>query len=65
MESLIIRVPNKLDLNLLLKLVKRMGFQSETVEQKIDKYIANAPFDVPLTDNDIMKEVKTVRKRAF
>ena len=62
MESLIIKVNNKSDYKLLLDLSKRMGFEIETLSDKITKYIKSSPKEVPLTDEDILNEIKSIRK---
>jgi hypothetical protein len=64
MESIIIKVPNKTDINLLLNISKRMGFKAETVDQKINKFIRSAPKNVPISDDDIMSEIYASRKNA-
>lgn len=58
MESLIIKVNNKSDYKFLLDLSKRMGFEIETLSDKITKYIKSSPKEVPLTDEDILNEIK-------
>ena len=45
----------------ILKYVKRVSGISVNKEDLIDEIIANAPQDVPLTDDDIMQEIKAVR----
>lgn len=62
MESLIIKVNNKSDYKFLLDLSKRMGFEIETLSEKITKYIKSSPKEVPLTDEDILNEIKSIRK---
>lgn len=64
MESLLIKVRNKNDYKFLLDLSKRMGFEIETLSDKIKKYIKTSPKNVPLTDDDIMNEIKSVRKSS-
>lgn len=58
MESIIIKVNNKSDYKFLLDLSKRMGFEIETLSDKITKYIKSSPKEVPLTDEDILNEIK-------
>ncbi len=62
MESLLIKVNNKNDYKFLLDLSKRMGFEIETLGNKIKKYLETSPKNVPLTDDDIMNEIKSVRQ---
>ncbi|MCX6231453.1 MAG: hypothetical protein NTZ33_07910 [Bacteroidetes bacterium] len=62
MESLLIKVRNKSDYKFLLDLSKRMGFEIETLSEKIKRYIKTSPKNVPLTDDDIMNEIKIAKK---
>lgn len=58
MESIIIKVNNKSYYKFLLDLSKRMGFEIDTLSDKITKYIKSSPKEVPLTDEDILNEIK-------
>jgi hypothetical protein len=64
MESLLIKVRNKNDYKFLLDLSKRMGFEIETLSDKIKKYIKTSPKNIPLTEDDIMNEIKSERKSS-
>jgi hypothetical protein len=64
MESLLIKVRNKNDYKFLLDLSKRMGFEIETISDKIKKYIKTSPKNIPLTEDDIMNEIKSERKSS-
>jgi len=64
MESFLIKVRNKSDYKFLLDLSKRMGFEIETLSDKIKSYIKTSPKDIPLKDEDIMNEIKTARKSS-
>jgi hypothetical protein len=64
MESLIIKVPKKSDAKMLMEISKRMGFEAETLEQKLNHFIRTAPKNVPITDDEIMREINTNRKRT-
>lgn len=47
-----------------LEMLKLFDFvEVETLEAQVKQYIKNAPTNVPLTDNDIMQEVRAVRKQ--
>jgi len=35
----------------------------ETLPEKIKRFVKNAPLQVPLSDDEIMREVKTVRRK--
>lgn len=48
-----------------LEMLKLFDFvEVETLPEQVKKYVDNAPQNVPLTDDDIMREVNAVRKRA-
>lgn len=42
-------------------LMNETTYASPTVDSLVNSIVANAPKDVPLTDEDIMEEVKAVR----
>jgi hypothetical protein len=41
-----------------------MGFEIETLSDKIKKYIKTSPKNIPLTEDDIMNEIKSERKSS-
>ena len=45
-----------------MKLMKKMGWEVNTQESELQKYITSRPKDCPLTDDDIMSEIKAVRR---
>lgn len=48
-----------------LKMLKLFDFvEVETLNAQVKRYVSNAPTDVPLTDEDIMQEVKAVRQKS-
>ena len=48
-----------------LEMLKLFDFvEVETLDAQVSRYVENAPKNVPLTDDDIMAEVKAVRKRS-
>lgn len=48
-----------------LEMLKLFDFvEVETLDAQVKRYVENAPQQVPLTDDDIMAEVKAVRKRT-
>lgn len=47
-----------------LEMLKLFDFvEVETLNMQVDRYVTNAPQNVPLTDDDIMQEVQAARKR--
>ena len=60
-EPISIRV-QKSKLKAFLAMLQLMEFvEIETLENKLSRYIKNAPKDVPLSDDDVMDIVKMVR----
>ena len=49
------------DWSLLEELIRKFGWQSETREQLLDRFIASRPQQPPLTEQEIMDEVSAVR----
>ena len=49
------------DSSLLKELILKFGWQSETREQLLDRFIASRPQQPPLTEQEIMDEVSAVR----
>lgn len=49
------------DWSLLKELIRKFGWQSETREQLLDRFIASRPQQPPLTEQEIMDEVSAVR----
>ncbi len=47
----------------LLKLLKSMDVEIQTAETVIKKFIRSAPKNVPLTDEDIVRELKAARQK--
>jgi len=48
-----------------LEMLKLVDFvEVEPLTAQVKRYIANAPTDVPLTDEEIMQEVKAARRQA-
>ena len=48
------------DWSLLKELIRKFGWQSETREQLLDRFIASRPQQPPLTEQEIMDEVSAV-----
>ncbi len=49
------------DWNLLKELIRKFGWQSETREQLLDRFIANRPHRPLLSEDEIMNEVSAAR----
>ena len=49
------------DWNFFKELVKKMGWEVQTREELLDSFIESRPTESPLTDEEIMNEVKAVR----
>ena len=62
MGTLIIRVGNKQDSRKLTQFSAANGWESQSMNQLLSWLVKTAPKDVPLTDEDIMNEIREVRK---
>jgi hypothetical protein len=62
MEKLIIEIPDESEAKFLTEIISRLGFKIETINDKLNQFIKNAPKNVPVTDKDIMDEINDVRK---
>lgn len=60
LQGIYLNVP-KSDWALLMELIRKFGWQSETREQMLDRFIASRPQRPPLTEDEIMEEVCAVR----
>lgn len=60
MQDIFLTIP-KSDLSFFRQLAMRMGWKMQTKEERLDGFIASRPDDVPLTDEDILNELKEVR----
>jgi hypothetical protein len=61
MDTILIEVKNRRDAALLLKFSKENGWKVQSRNQLLKKLIDTAPENVPLTDTDIMEEIRSVR----
>ncbi len=60
-ERVTLRVVRKKKASL-LKILKNLDYvEVETLDDKLNRFIKTAPKHIPLTEADIMKEVKAVR----
>lgn len=60
MATLSVNIPSSEE-SFFLELMKRMGWEVRTKESILQEYIASRPAECPLTDEDILEEIKTNR----
>ncbi|MBR6866946.1 MAG: hypothetical protein IKN02_01810 [Prevotella sp.] len=60
LQGVYLNVPMS-DWSLLKELIRKFGWQSETREQLLDRFIASRPQQPPLTEEEIMEEVRAAR----
>ncbi|MBQ9474289.1 MAG: hypothetical protein IJU81_07770 [Bacteroidales bacterium] len=60
LQGVYLNVPMS-DWALLKELIRKFGWQSETREQMLDRFVASRPQQPQLTDEEIMEEVRAVR----
>ena len=63
LQGVYLNVPMS-DWNLFKELIRKFGWQSETREQLLDRFIASRPQQPPLTEDEIMEEVHAARYEA-
>jgi ligand-binding sensor domain-containing protein len=61
METMIVRVQNKQDIRKLKQLSESNGWQTRSINQTLNLFINSAPVNVPLSDEEIIEEIKKVR----
>jgi hypothetical protein len=62
METVIIHVKDKQDVRILRQMSADNGWQIQSNNDMLRWLIDNAPQDVPLTDDNIMDEIRQVRQ---
>ena len=60
MQDIYLSIP-KSDFDFFQQFIKKMGWKMQTREEKISQYIASRPQNVPLSEDDILKELQEVR----
>ena len=60
LQGVYLNVPMS-DWSLFKELIRKFGWQAETREQLIDRFIASRPQQPPLSDEEIMEEIRAVR----
>jgi ligand-binding sensor domain-containing protein len=61
METMIVRVRNKQDIRKLKQFSENNGWQTRSINQILNLFINSAPVNVPLSDEEIIEEIKKVR----
>jgi len=64
METVIIRVSSERDRRKLINYSIDNGWQAQSFNEMLNEFIETAPQDVPITDDDILAEIKQVRQDA-
>lgn len=59
-QGIYINVP-KVDWPLLRELIRKFGWQAETSEQLLERFVSSRPSSADLSDDDIIKEVQAIR----
>jgi hypothetical protein len=59
-QGVFLNVPMS-DWSLLRELIRKFGWQAETREQMLDRFIGTLPKEAPLSEDEIMNEVNAVR----
>ena len=62
METVIISVANKREARKLMQFSAENGWKSQSMNQLLNWLVKTAPKEVPLNDEDIMNEIREVRK---
>ena len=62
METMIISVANKREARKLTQFSTENGWKSQSMNQLLSWLVKTAPKEVPLSDEDIMNEIREVRK---
>jgi len=62
METVIIRIGNERDRQKLINYSRNNGWQAQSFNEMLNEFIETAPQNVPITDDDILAEIKQVRQ---
>ena len=60
MQGVYVNVP-AVDLSLFRELIRKFGWQAETREQLLDRFVSSRPAKPAMSEEEIMDEVKAVR----
>ena len=64
METVIVRVRSERDRRKLIDYSMNNGWQAQSFNEMLNEFIETAPQDVPITDDEILTEIKQVRQDA-
>ena len=64
METVVIRVSSERDRRKLINYSMNNGWLAQSFNDILDEFIETAPQNVPITDDEIMAEIKQVRQDA-
>jgi hypothetical protein len=64
METVIIRVRSERDRRKLINYSMNNGWQAQSFNEMLNDFIETAPQNVPITDDEILAEIKQVRQDA-
>jgi hypothetical protein len=64
METVIIRVSSEHDRRKLIDYSINNGWQAQSFNERLNEFIETAPQDVPISDEEILTEIKQVRQDA-
>jgi hypothetical protein len=64
METVIVRVKNKYDRQRLINYSIDNGWQAQSFNRTLKQFIDTAPQNVPITDDEILEEIKKVRQNG-
>ena len=64
METVIIRVKNERDRQKLINYSIDNGWQAQSFNNTLNRFIETAPKNVPITDDEILAEIKEVRQNV-
>ena len=59
-QGVYVNVPT-VDWSLFRELIRKFGWQAETREQILDRFISTRPANPPISEEEIMNEVRAVR----
>jgi len=64
METVVIQVKNDFDAQKLIRYSIDNGWNARSFNSLLDQFIDTAPKDVPITDEEIMTEIKNFRQNG-
>ena len=64
METIIVRVGSENDRQKLINYSINNGWVAQSFNERLNEFIETAPKDVPITEDEILEEIKQVRQDA-